>query len=279
MKQKKVILKNVVVKPSISMKRRIRLYVARFFISMKVIAAILIYLFFFTTHLTPIKRWFASHIADIAADSGVLLENVMIAGQNNLSTDDIIATLNADVGTPLLSINLGKVRQELLKNDWVKDATIERRLPNILYVNVTERIPIAIWQKDKRLYLVDEEGHVIAPDDVKKFVGLTHIIGDDAPANAASLNEELGNDPELRKKLISAIRYGDRRWNLILDQGITIKMPEINFARAYRYLSKLNEGGKLFDNSYKVIDLRDEAKYFFEKNEENVKNDPKKQKK
>lgn len=279
MKHKKVNLKNVVAQPSVSLKRRIRLYMDRALLSTKVIAAILIYLFFFTSHLNPVKRWFISHFSDIAADNGAVLENVLIAGQNNLSTDDIISTLNADVGTPILSINLEKVREELLRNDWVKDAAIERRMPNVLYVSITERKPIAIWQKDKKLYLVDEEGHVIAPDDIKKFVGLTHVIGNDAPANALSLNEELEKDPELAKKVVSAVRYGDRRWNLILEQGITIKMPEISFDKAYRYLSKLNESGKLFDNNYKVIDLRDESKYFFEKNEETKKSDSKTPKK
>ncbi len=250
---------------NISLKRRLRIYYDRFSIGFKITSVILLYLLFFTNYLSSFKSWISNHTYDVTADNGMVLENVIIEGHSNLLPSDIAVSLNADVGTPILSINLDKVREDLTKNQWVKNALIERRFPNTIYIGITERIPIVIWQNDKKLYLVDEEGSVISPHDITKFVGLIHVIGSDAPIYGYSLKKALEKDNTLRKRVVSCVRYGERRWNLILEQDITVKMPEYDFDRAYKYLSELNENNKLFDQNYKVIDLRDKEKYFLEK--------------
>mgnify|MGYP006383170775 FL=1 len=264
MKQKFILNKSA--KPNITLRRKIRFYWEKMFFILKITLVLLICLGYFTETLNPIKRWVVSHLYESAAEEGLVLENVLIEGQHNVSTEDIAATLNADVRTPLLSIPIEHVREVLLKNDWIKNVIIERRFPSTIYINITEREPIAIWQQNKKLYLVDDEGHVITPSDIVKFTKLPHIIGSDAPLHVASLLHNIESDTELKKHILSSVRYGERRWNLILEQDITVKMPEVNFVDAYQYLSKLYKSNKLFDQDYKVIDLRDPSKYFFEKN-------------
>lgn len=267
MKNKKSQGKNFI-KPNISLRRKIRIYLDRLSLGGKIALLVFVYLFVFTDHLHSFQELAESHIYETTSDGGMVLENVLIDGHHNLSTSEVAATLNADVGTPILSIDLDKVRETLTKNEWVKNAVIERRLPNTIYVKITEREPIAIWQNDKKLYLVDESGSIITPSDISKFANLLHIVGSDAPLHIASLKLDLDSDEALKKRIISVVRYGERRWNILLEQDITVKMPENGFAKAYKYLSKLNENNKLFDHNYKVIDLRDEAKYFLEKHPE-----------
>jgi hypothetical protein len=43
-------------------------------------------------------------------------------------------------------------------------------------------------------------------------------------------------------------------------------MPEDNFNEAYDYLYALNKNKNLFDQDYKMLDLRDSKKYYLEKN-------------
>ena len=50
-------------------------------------------------------------------------------------------------------------------------------------------------------------------------------------------------------------------------QKINVKMPEKGFQEAYDYLNSLNKEGKLFDQNYKVINLKDPGKYYIEKHE------------
>jgi hypothetical protein len=41
-------------------------------------------------------------------------------------------------------------------------------------------------------------------------------------------------------------------------------MPENGFNTAYNYLNLLNQKDKLFGQNYKLLDLRDPEKYYFE---------------
>ncbi len=170
-----------------------------------------------------------------------------------------------------MSIPLDDVRLALAKNDWVRDVVLERRLPSSIYISIGEREPIAILQQDKKLYLVDSDAHIIPSRNIEKFSDLVQIVGSDAHLHASTLISDLEKDQVLWEEILYAVRYGERRWNLIFNGGITVKMPENNFEKAYSYLSKLNKSGKFFDKGYKMIDLRDEDKYYFEKNQESKK--------
>ena len=253
---------------NILLKRRLKVYIYRSILAIKILEVCLVYLFLFTDYLDPVKRMARVYFTEISSDAGLILENVLVSGQNNLSAADIVAYLNADVGTPILSINLNEIRKTLEQNDWVKFAAIERRLPSTIYINILEREPIAIWQHNKKLNLVDADAHVIHTSNIEKFAGLLHVVGSDAHLYAGILKHALTADPDLTKKIVSAVRYGERRWNIILDQDITVKMPsDQDFATAFEYLSKMHNAGKLFDNQYKTIDLRDKSKYYFEQHQ------------
>jgi cell division protein FtsQ len=91
------------------------------------------------------------------------------------------------------------------------------------------------------------------------------VVGIDANIHAVSLLEDLKQEPQILEKVVAAVRYGERRWNLVLKDDITVKMPERDFMKALKYLSKLHEKNKLFEQDYKIIDLRDGNKYYIEK--------------
>ena len=44
-------------------------------------------------------------------------------------------------------------------------------------------------------------------------------------------------------------------------------MPDKGFSEAYDYLHALDKKGKLFNQNYKVINLKDPSKYYMEKHE------------
>lgn len=258
--------KNVVTKPNITLRRRIRIYYNRLKLLLKILILLTLYLMFFTNSLDRLKYWFIEHFYEYSADLSLVLENVIIEGQNNMSTDQIIPKLNADVSTPILSIDIDKVRSELASNSWVKKVIVTRRLPNTIYIGLIEREPVAILQQNKKLYLIDSEGYIIQNDPSDKFKSLLHVVGVNANLHVKSLKDSLKDYPELSQKILSAVRYGDRRWNIIFDQNITVKMPERHhFDEAIAYVDKMYKNDKLFDQNYQYIDLRDNTKYFFTK--------------
>jgi len=231
----------------------------------KVTILLIVTLLLFTNLLNVQKQKLLNVFANTTAQYGFVFEHLIIEGQRNIPSKDIMDAIGTNEGVPIYSLNLDDIRVRLEDSPWIRAALLERRLPNTLYVAIAERKPIAIWQLAQKLYLIDEEGTRITSNDIEKFADLIHIVGQDANVYARSLIEDLERYPGLAKKVISAVRYGDRRWDLNLEQKINVRMPEKGFNEAYDYLNALNKKDKLFNQNYKVINLKDPSKYYLEK--------------
>jgi cell division protein FtsQ len=264
-------LYNRKINTKISLYRKIRWWSDYFFIMLKLSVLIFIALFFCTGYFSDFKKKLQNEFSEIFSDVGFSLESVIIRGNKNIPNDIIISSLNADVGTPLFFISLSKIYNKLHENSWVKNIYVMRKWPNTIVIDIEEKIPFAIWQNEKKLFLIDTDGNILESGRVEKFPDLLRVIGSDANIHAEQLVHILQSQKELMSKVLFAVRYGERRWNLILDQQITVKFPEQNIEKAWSYVSKMFEKGILFDNNYKSIDLRDHNKYYIEKFDSNIK--------
>ncbi|WP_341756383.1 MULTISPECIES: cell division protein FtsQ/DivIB [unclassified Candidatus Tisiphia] len=252
-------------KANIPLRRKLAVLYIRVVFFIKIALVVLLSALFFTSYFAPIRQEIIQNTYEFTSDIGFKLENVLIEGQYNTKEEDILATLNADKGTPILSLDMGAIKGNLERNPWIKNvAIIERRLPNTIYIRLVERVPIAIWQFNGKVFLIDEEGYKIT-NDIGMFSNLLHVVGSDANIYTSKLIKDLARHPELAKKIISSVRYGERRWDLNLEQGINVKMPSLGFDHALDYLAGLDMKNLLFNQNYKTIDLRDSSKSYIEK--------------
>lgn len=252
-------------KQNIQLRRKIAILYRRSIITTKVIAFIVLYLIFFNRYFIDVKNKIADIVYDASINAGFVLKNVVIEGRINASQNDILEALDARKGVAIIAINIDNVKNNLESNSWIRAAAIERKLPNTIYIAISEKTPIAIWQNNKKLYLIDALGNIITDQNIEKFANLLHVVGIDANIYADQLIHDISQHPNIAAKIISASRYGERRWNLNIEENITVKMPEIGFVVAFEYIAKLDRAGKLFNQNYKVIDLRDANKYYIEK--------------
>ena len=74
--------------------------------------------------------------------------------------------------------------------------------------------------------------------------------------HAASLIEILGTQPDLMKKVQAAVWINDRRWNLKLDTGIDIELPEQDVADAWTHLAAIDRDHGLLARDIERVDLR-----------------------
>src|SRR5437762_728813 len=82
---------------------------------------------------------------------------------------------------PLLAVSPSEAKTQLEALPWVRSAAVERRLPDTLHIRLVERQPLAFWQRQGKLVLIDRDGVVITGDRLERFPGLVVIVGDDAP--------------------------------------------------------------------------------------------------
>ena len=115
---------------------------------------------------------------------------------------------------------------------------------------------MAIWQHDGTFVLVDGTGAEIGTQGLDRYTHLKVIVGKDAPLHAPDLLDILATAPPLRKRGRAAIWVSGRRWNLRLDDGIDIRLPEENAQAAWTRLATLERDRQLLNQDIIAVDLR-----------------------
>src|SRR5262249_36740909 len=152
---------------------------------------------------------------------------------------EIIRMLGIKRGTLMIDVDVDEARARLETLPWVKAAEVRRVWPDRIYVRVTERKPVAIWQNEGELAVIDREGHAISGEDVTRFTSLPLVVGKGAESAAAGLLDLLAVQPLLRDHVKAAVRVGERRWNLRLDNGVEVRLPEEGAEAALAELVRL----------------------------------------
>ncbi len=199
---------------------------------------------------------FSHSLVRATALAGFLVDEVLVTGRNGAEKQDLLNAIKVQRGDPILGFSITHAQAELQRLPWIAAATVERRLPNLVHIQITERVPMALWQYDRKLVLIDKAGNILADRGVDRFVKLPIIVGKGAPEHAPDLLLHLANEPILSPHLAAAVWVGSRRWDLRLDNGINVRLPEYDYAGALRRLSGLVSQESLFDRDIVAIDLR-----------------------
>jgi cell division protein FtsQ len=191
---------------------------------------------------------------------GLRVEQVVVEGRVLTPEPLLQAAIGVHEGDPLLGFSLDAVRSRVESLTWVQSAAIERRLPGTLVVNLVERRPFAVWQNQGKFVLIDRAGQVVAPEDPAKdaaaFRVLPLVVGPGAPEHAATLLDLLAAQPVLHAHVVAAVRVGERRWNLRLNTGADVLLPEGHEAAAIARLVEFQQAQELLDRPVQVLDMR-----------------------
>ena len=240
---------------------RARLYpwFRRFGLALAVITAIIWAgaWFFLSDADAKTAHWINDKIVLAAASAGFKVNNVLIEGRRHTDFDLLTASLNVEQGDPLFGFDPDEAKKTIQEFVWIENIHIQRRLPDTLYVRLEERQPLALWQKDKKLHLIDHNGEIIAARDLQPFKNLVIMTGEDAPLYANELFRILIGEPEIYKRIETASFVAHRRWNITLKNDIRIKMPEHDIAFALSRIARAQEDDKILDKDLSAIDLRD----------------------
>jgi cell division protein FtsQ len=191
-----------------------------------------------------------------AASANLTLRSIQVEGRHETPPEAILAALQVVNGDPILSADPAEIKARLVRLAWVKTASVERRLPDTLYLRIEEHEPIAIWQHERRLMLVSAGGEEIEAPRPHDFDRYLLVVGEDAPAHAAALLDMLARAPALADRVTAAVRVGARRWNLRLDNRVDVKLPEDGALSAWLRLAQLERQHGLLERDLLSIDLR-----------------------
>ena len=187
---------------------------------------------------------------------GLTVSDIRVEGRETTDRETILAALAVGPSAPILAVSPTRAKDRLEALPWVRTALIERRLPGTIYVRLVDRKPLALWQHGGKIELIDHEGDVIPIARLDRFAKLPMVVGEGAERHAAELLEMLASEPELDTRVTAAIRVGDRRWNIRIDNAIDVLLPADGAANAWSQLARLERSSAILKREVLTIDLR-----------------------
>jgi cell division protein FtsQ len=187
---------------------------------------------------------------------GATVQDISVEGRKLVSKDAVMAALEVQRGDSLFSFDPRAARTRLESIEWVESAIVERRVPDGIYVRLTERAAVALWQRDKDFVLIDRQGRIVRTVDPNYYGYLPLIAGAGAPEQITALSLLLQEVPEIGKRVRAAVWVSGRRWNLTLDTMVQVMLPEEDAAAALKTLAELDRKQQLLNRDLAVIDMR-----------------------
>ena len=205
--------------------------------------------------ITDIKNCFY----DYAAKIGLVLDDIVVSGRIRTPKQDLLQALQLKRGDNFLKIDVHELKKRVESLPWIKSAIIKRKFfPNVVEINLQEKIVRSLWQINEKFHPIDEDGRVIDAPYVPDAPILL-IVGDGAPQNINHLLAAIDSNKKVLERVKVANFISHRRWNLVLDDvenGITIKLPEDDVEQAWKKLLKLDAVNGILKRKLTIIDLR-----------------------
>lgn len=198
----------------------------------------------------------------VSAYAGFGISEIHLAGENRTPPETILAVLNFKPGQSIFSADLRMAQARLMRLPWVASAQVTRRYPDSIFVKLAEKRPFALWQSTKGLFVIERSGAVITTASVKQFPHLPVFIGA-APKGGAALVDAIAAHHAVQARLQAMARISGRRWNLILDDGVTVKLPGTGWKKQLNVLEHLIVDKGILERNIQEIDLRSPDNYFF----------------
>lgn len=202
-------------------------------------------------------------ISKLLLNYGFMIDEVVVSGNKFTNKQDILTLI--DKTQPILYICPSKLVENIKSTSrWIKNVRIYKILPNILSIEIDEHKPFAIWEDSDKSSIIDSEGKIIIDDYL--INNLIVISGENALSNLQFVRDLLKNETPLSKQISEFVFIGKRRWNIILNNRLTVKLPENNPDNAWNYLNLLQRNKSDFSlNNWSMIDMRIIDKIFVKK--------------
>jgi cell division protein FtsQ len=188
--------------------------------------------------------------------AGFRLQRVRVEGASPTATADIVRAAGLYANQPLVGLDLEAVRHRVESVGWVKQARVERLLPDTLVLAVDERKQLAVWQHGGKTLVIDDRGEVIPEADPLRFAGLPLVVGEGAGAAAPAILPVLAQRPRLLRLMDALVRVDDRRWDIRLKDGSLIQLPSTGEEQAMIQLDQLDARSHILELGFDRIDLR-----------------------
>lgn len=165
-------------------------------------------------------------LAIAAGQAGFVVRHVDVRGAERTDVAEINRRLLVEPGELIFNLDPDAARRRIEELDWVGEAAVIRLLPNRVVVIVKERAPVALHVTEAGATVIDASGAPIESASPAEWRGLPVVSGAGSQEAAAELVAALARRPDLARQAAYFERIGARRWDVTLQNGARVKLPE-----------------------------------------------------
>ena len=195
-------------------------------------------------------------LGSLTSAVGLKIDAVRISGQSETAELDVLYQLAIPGHESLVMFDVHDARLRVEEIPWVAAATIRKVYPGTLQVEITERDPFALWQRNGEVVLIDVEGRVLSDYVAPRHRTLPVLVGAGAQSEAEEILALIAEFPTLHQRIRAATLVSGRRWDLTLKNGIVIRLPEEDPIPALVQLEALDQSQRILSRNILSVDLR-----------------------
>lgn len=180
-----------------------------------------------------------------------------LKGASDSVMQDIREVVPIDFPISKFDLDLDQMRQIILGLGPVKDVDVRVQSSGVLQVDVVERLPAFLWRRDDGLEVLDATGiYVRTVTSRLQYGNLPLIAGEGADTQVAQAKQIFVAAKPLKERLRGLVFIGERRWDVVLDKGQRLMLPEEDPVLALERVIAMDQAEDLLTRSVKAVDFR-----------------------
>lgn len=200
-------------------------------------------------------------LEEVSQPLGLTIEQVDITGNSETSQIDILQMIWMTGAQTLPALDVAEAREAIEAMPWIESAKVTKVYPDRVAVEVVEKRPYALWQHGRELTVIDRDGNPIVPYATTRFTDLPFVVGAGAARDAAELLDRIEVVPELTPRIRAYVYVAQRRWDLHLDNGLVVKLPEFDPIEAAAELVRMDRDTRILSREIVSVDMRVEDRF------------------
>ncbi len=182
------------------------------------------------------------------------IENIEITGLNENQNEKIKKSLEYLIGKNIFFLNRQNIENSLNQIQYIENYKVTKHYPSKVQIKLQKTELLAIvYQDNKKLY-IGKNRKLISLIDVEKNNNLPIVFGNFSKKEFFNLKNIIDKSKFDLEQIKEYYYFPSKRWDIKLNNEITIKLPRKNISSALNLLDKILKKNIREQNN--IIDLR-----------------------
>ena len=180
------------------------------------------------------------------------IQTIKIENTIALNIEEVYLALEFLKGESLFFLSKEKIKNSLVKFDFVSSFKVKKIYPNTIKILIIEKKPVAIFVQEKKKFFISDNGELINYIQSEDFSNLPILFGKKNNFNNLYIQLKKINFPI---NTIKSFHYFEiDRWDITLKNDKLIRLPKDNYVEILKNFISIKNDSKF--KKYKTFDYR-----------------------